>query len=312
MTTEAGGFTLNGEAVSSGDTYPRITATTRSPLTGDTWTAEFAPNRIDVPLGASGDSVTIVQLETGGYSLDGEMITADTTYTASNGATYGVGLGPDGPMVVYIPSSTTVTLGEHGGEMTLVLQEDQETYTHNGEAFASGTVVMSNGRSYTVTMGDDGWTAEFNIPMPEVNLGGSGNTITLTQDEAGVWRIGDTVLESGDTHTMGDNDYTLTLGTDGTWTAMFDPKVIVDALGRSGEVVTATQVEAGGYMLPDGTMAGPDSSYAASNGANYRVTLAEDGTLDTEYIPSMATVMLGMHGGEITLVLARGSGDLYA
>ena len=305
MTTETGGFTLNGEAVSSGDTYTAENGNYTLTLTGDTWTAEFAPNMIDLPLGASGDTVTIVQLETGGYSLGGEMIAADTTYTASNGATYGVGLGPDGPVVVYIPATTTVALGEFGGEITLTLAEDQMTFFLNGEAFASGTVLMSNNRSYTVTMGEDGtWSAEFNVPMPTVGLGGSGHTIMLAQDEAMVWWINpETRLESGDTFTMGDNDYTLRLGTDGTWTATFEPNVIIDALGRSGEVVTATQVESGGYLLPDGMMIGPDSSYAASNGANYRVTLAEDGTLDTVYIPSMATVMLGDFGGEMTLVL---------
>ena len=70
------------------------------------------------------------------------------------------------------------------------MQEDQETYTRDGEEFTSGTVVMSNGRSYTVTMGEDGtWSAEFIMPMPMVALGGSGNTIMLTQDEAGIWWV---------------------------------------------------------------------------------------------------------------------------
>ena len=52
------------------------------------------------------------RLEAGGYSLDGEMITADTTAMAANGATYGVGRDADGnPAAVYRPSSVTVMLG---------------------------------------------------------------------------------------------------------------------------------------------------------------------------------------------------------
>ena len=56
-------------------------------------------------------------MELGGYSLDGETITADTTATASNDANYGVTLGQDGMlMAVYVPTLVTVMLGMHAGE----------------------------------------------------------------------------------------------------------------------------------------------------------------------------------------------------
>ena len=142
-------------------------------------------------------------METGGYSLNGEPITADTTATASNGAMYGVGLGPDGPMVVYIPSSVTIMLGEFGGELTLTKAEDQMSYLRGGEAFMSGTVVMSNDREYTVSMADGVWMAEFIKPMPMVYLGASGLTVTLIQDEArGWWLDPETPVASGDTYSV--------------------------------------------------------------------------------------------------------------
>ena len=99
---------------------------------------------------------------------------------ASNGATYGVGFGDDGtPMAVYIaPDPTVVMLGDHGGELMLTLAEDQMTYLRDGEAFMSGTVVMANEREYTVTMGEDGWSATFIMPMATVALGGSENTLS--------------------------------------------------------------------------------------------------------------------------------------
>ena len=71
------------------------------------------------------------------------------------------------------------------------------TYMRDGEAFMSGTVVMSNERDYTVTMGEGGWMAEFNEPMQVVNLGESGNTITLIKDEQrGWWLVDDDPSQS--------------------------------------------------------------------------------------------------------------------
>ena len=69
----------------------------------------------------------------------------------------------------------------------LTLAEDQMTYMRDDAEFMTGTVVMANERSYTVTMGEGGWMAEFNKPTQMVYLGMSGNTITLIQDEQRGW-----------------------------------------------------------------------------------------------------------------------------
>ena len=301
---EAGGYGIDGTAVKTGATYPAANGNNYTLTMADgVWTAAFDPMMIEVALGASGETVTIVQMELGGYSLNGEAITADTTKQASNGATYGVGLGEDGmPMVVYIPTSVPVMLGMYGDEITLTLAEDQMTYLRDGEAFASGTVVISNDRHYTVTMGEDGWTAEFIKPMPIVRLGQSGMAITLIQDEAMAWWIDpETPLANGDTHTVGANDYTMTLS-DGTWIATFAPRSMEATLGMSGESVMVTQVEAGGYMY-NGMIVG-DGAYAmATNGANYELVIDEDGMLMAMYMAKAVTVNLGDLGGTITLFL---------
>ena len=85
---------------------------------------------------------------------------------------------------------------------------------------------------------------------------------------------------------MGDNDYTLTLS-DGTWTATFAPRTMDVGLGINGSV-TLTQVEAGGYMLPDGTMVAEGTTTDASNGATYALTMGEDGTYMATYVPDFA------------------------
>ena len=267
------------------------------------WTATFAPAMHEVPLGSSGDSVTIVQMEAGGFSLNGDAITADTTAMASNGATYGVALGADGPMVVYIPSSVTVMLGDLGGELMLTLAEDQMTYMRDGAEFTTGTVVMANERSYTVTMGEGGWMADFNKPMVDVALGESGNTITLIQDEMrGWWYAPGEEANDGDTYMMDANNYSLMLSDDGMWTATFEPNMMDVMLGMSGESITVTQEEAGGYSY-NGMMIG-DGAYAmAMNGAAYSLMMGEDGTIMASYMSDPVPVMLGTEGGTIMLVL---------
>ena len=302
MQLETGGYGIDGTAIESGGTHTAANGNYTLTMEDGVWMATFAPAMHEVALGASGDSVTIVQMEAGGFSLNGEAITADTTAMAANGATYGVALGADGPMVVYIPSSVTVMLGMEGGELMLTLAEDQMTYMRDGEVFAPGTVVTSNERDYTVTMGEGGWMADFNKPMVDVALGGSGNTITLIQDEQrGWWYAPEQAANDGDTYTMGANNYSMMLA-DGVWTATFAPNMMEVTLGMSGESITVTQVEAGGYMYND-MMIG-DGAYAkAENGASYSLMMGEDGTIMASYTSDPVSVMLGTEGGTIMLVL---------
>lgn len=66
QTTEAGGFTRNGEAFSSGTTVEAAGNTYRLTLEGGTWTAGYeAPNPWAVPLGRSGEALLITRREDG-------------------------------------------------------------------------------------------------------------------------------------------------------------------------------------------------------------------------------------------------------
>ena len=195
---ETGGYGIDGTAIESGGTHTAANGNYTLTMEDGVWMATFAPAMHEVALGASGDSVTIVQMEAGGFSLNGEAITADTTAMASNGATYGVALGADGPMVVYIPSMVTVMLGELGGEIVLTPVEDQQSYLLDGAVFHSGTVIESNGRSYRVTRDASGnWTAAYEGRRVSLRLGDSGSGVILREGEDGSWWIGWTKIESG-------------------------------------------------------------------------------------------------------------------
>ena len=277
--TEFDGYEIDGTAVEDGGTHTAGVNNYTLTMEDGVWTATFAPMMMPVMLGNSGESVTIVQLEAGGYSLDGKMITADTTHELTNGATYGIAPGADGPMVVYLPDMVTVLLGELGGELALTLAEDRMTYMRDDVVFNSGTeVIGEGGRKYSVTIGDGDPMAEFIKPMPVVNLGDSDMTVTLIKDEAGVWSLSDdTAIETGYIYTGdGVNNYSLKLSADDmTWTATFEPKTMEVMLGTGvnmGETIMVTQVEAGGYVYNE-MMVG-DGAYAmAMNGARYSLEM---------------------------------------
>ena len=95
--TEAG-YTLDGTRVGSGTVlYSNSGAEYRLDRGADgTWTATFAPRRVDVILGDSGGWVTLTTTEAGGYTLDGEAASSGTVVTGSDGARYRLDRGADG------------------------------------------------------------------------------------------------------------------------------------------------------------------------------------------------------------------------
>ncbi|MCY4666477.1 MAG: hypothetical protein OXC29_00630, partial [Rhodococcus sp.] len=305
---EAGGYGIDGAAIEPGHTYTAANGNYTLTMADGVWTATFAPMMHEVQLGRSGDSVTIVQMETGGYSLNGEPITLDTTATASNGATYGIALGPDGPMVMYIPDTVTVMLGDFGGELTLTLQQNRTSYRRDDEPFESGTVVTANERDYMVTLVDGVWMAEFIEPMPMAYLGESGLTVTLIQDEAGGWRIQDLPVSPGAEYEMefmgNTNTYILMLGEDGTWTGVYQPfHSDPIMLGTSGDTQVLIRDEMGGWWTDPDTPFASGETVMSTNGNVYTLTIGEDGMWGAMHTPMMVDVMLGTEGGTITLAL---------
>ncbi len=282
MTTEGGGFTLNGETVASGaEVMTEGGATYTLTLADGAWSAAFMPMAIEIPLGMSGDSVTVMTAEGGGVTLDGEPVTAGTRVMADNGATYQAGALPDGTLgAVYVPDTATVALGLHGGSVTLSLQEDRATWTDaGGAAVASGTMVMGNGRSYTLTLDGMEWSAAYDAVTATVALGASGASAVLTQAEDGSWWLGGGAFASGGTTTAGGNAYVLTLA-GGVWSAAYSPS----SMPIAGTGLTAVMNEDGsGYDVAGATLPASGMGDVTVDGGMFHVWMMDGALMGARY-----------------------------
>lgn len=96
MTTESGGFTLDGEAFTGGNVTFGDGRTYTLTLADGGWTATFQPREIQVSLGVSRDSVSLYTTEAGGFTHNGTAFRFGETVTARNGTVYRLSLGSDG------------------------------------------------------------------------------------------------------------------------------------------------------------------------------------------------------------------------
>ena len=296
MTTEAGGFTLNGEAFAGGADSPvegeggrRYVLT----LADGTWSAAFQPMEVAIALGTSGDSATLMTTEVGGFTLGGEAFESGGTAMSSAGGSYTLTVADDGTWsAAFMPMTVTVTLGTSGSSVELMTTE-VGGFTLGGEAFASGGTYASGGLTYALTLADDGmWTAAFQPMEVTVALGSSGSSVTLSSTEAGGWAIGSSAVVSGGTQTADNgNQYTLTLADDGTWSAAFVPAGVAVRLGGSGESVTLWTTEAGGVTLAGAAVASGTTTTTNSRGETYVLSLA-DGAWSGAHRPRSSSVTL--------------------
>ena len=250
MTTETGGFTLNGRPVSSGDTYKAANGNYTLMLRGDVWTATFSPETMDVALGSSGQSVRLTQLESGGYAIDGRAVSDGDTYTAPDGNEYRltfrdgewtaalesgavqVALGNSGQSITLTQLELGVWTAQFlvgGSNLTLTVRRGSTSSTTVGSGDSTTTVettveggiriALSNGNVYTVTLESGSWIARYVPKTQHLQLGTSGRSVTITSRESGGWRIGFTNIWSGYLFRVpGGNVYQLGL-LDGVWRA---------------------------------------------------------------------------------------------
>ncbi len=285
MTTDDGGYTLNGERIASGATHMAANGNYTLTLADGVWTATFAPQSVQVALGTSGESVVVTQVEAGGWTLpDGTMIGPATVTETSDGDQYGVTVRGDGtPTAIYLANPVEVTLGMLGGTIKLYLQEDETTWLleGTGEAFTSGgdvsVDVMGVQNTYTLTRGADGtWSAAYRTVTETVDLGTSDQTVTLTRAEDTKWRIGESEFVSGGEHKAdNDNVYRLSYGEDG-WTATYVPATMMIAgtafnaeANEDGSGYTIAGLE--GQTLDEtgaGTILSPDGKFRVRKDAD--------------------------------------------
>ena len=170
----------------------------------------------------------------------------------------------------------------HGGQITLRVAEDGTT-SHNDSPVQAGSEISGrNGLLYTLALQDGTWSATYQAVSRTVDLGESGQDVTLTQNEDGSWMLGSDDIASGGTTTAANgNVHILSLGPGGTWSAMFraetmdiegTPLTAISLEDQSGYSVRAAGAEAG--MLGEsgkGDITAPD-------GLKYRVWRFEDGS----------------------------------
>ena len=308
MTTEAGGFTLDGEAFTGGAESPVEGEGGRTyvlTLADGTWSAAFQPMEVMVPLGASGESATLMTTEAGGFSMDGAAFEAGGMATSTEGARYTLTMDDDGMwMATFMPMTQTVTLGKSDNTVELMTNEAGVWMLGEMELAGDGTDTHMVGTlSYTLTMDDDGmWMAMF-MPMTQsVTLGTSGDTVMLTSTEAGGWALGDSVVLEGYVATAeNDNRYRLTMDDDGMWMAAFIATPRVVDLGGSQETVRLMTTEAGGWSFEDGTAVEDGGVTQNSFGQTYRLSMSDAGEWSAMHEPTRQSVRLGTSGMSVEL-----------
>ena len=307
---EDGSYQANGAALASGDTVTAENGNMYTVTISDDGTpseAYVVPAALSIPLGLSGDTVAIVKNEDGTYSVNGEVLTADTRVEAENGNVYGALLAPDGtPIgVMHIAAMQEVMLGELGGTITLTQAEDKSWWLGEMAVMDGDEYMAANGNTYTLVSDGTTWSAAYTQPPAmSLALGTTGGELMIERLEDGSYQANGAALASGDTVTAENgNMYTVTISDDGTPSEEYVvPAALSIPLGLSGDTAAIVKNEDGTYSV-DGEVLTADTRVMAANGNFYGALLAPDGTPAAEamYIAAMQEVTLGASGGTITL-----------
>ncbi len=220
-----------------------------------------------------------------------------------------VGCGGSEPTATPAPASAVpqtqtviVTLGQHGGQVTLVSTQ-AGGWQLNGQTFTSGsTATGQNGLNYRLTLSGSTWSAEFVEPAAQrIVLGTSGEFVSIQEREDGTFVLdGKTITADTVRTTGGGRSYMFERNAEGEWMAVFvAPQPQAVPLGTSGRAVLIQRTEGGSYVLEgEPVFTGQQREF---DGYYYRFTLTTDGWTAT-FVPQEVTVALGNYGGSVMLV----------
>lgn len=308
VSTQAGGWTLNGEPFTSGSTITgEGERTYELTFSNNRWSAEFvAPDPASVALGGSGDSVAVQVQEDGTYRVGDEPLASDDVREAANGNRYRFTLGASGTWTAaYVaPDPVPVALGNSGDSAELVRQEDG-TYSYAGMVLADGVIrTATNGNRYRFQVRNGDWTAEYVAPSPaRVALGTSGSVVLVEVNEDGTYSINGNMFRSGETYRAANgNQYRLEIESGGTWTVEFVPPApTAVALGASGNIVLIDRLENGMYSL-EGELLLPNQERTSADGSTYRFNLGPTGLWTATFVSGATlTVDLGNSGNTVMI-----------
>ena len=326
MTTEGGGFTLNGEDFTGGNVEGSNGMTYALTLADGEWSAAHVPMEVGIELGTSGAMVTLSQGEDGtSYTVVGSTGVAGVALSptgvpqgaqALNGNQY-LFINMEGVWTANFipPAPVAVGLGMSGDSVHVQMQEDG-SYTVGDMAIEDGWMVSAaNGNMYSLSMMNGMWMASYSAMTQDVTLGITGEMVTVAKAEDGSYWLGDAELMSGGMAMAANgNNYTLTMGADGTWSAAFAPMPTMTVyLGTSGGMLMANRNENGSYTVVGlqnvaaSTIGnnGLPSTVTASNGNVYTITVDGGNVMATFAAPPPVMVGLGMSGESVALQVAE-------
>ena len=311
MTTEAGGYTLNGEAFATGTDVPGDNDNTYTlTLDGTAWSAAYkVPEAMSLALGISGTSIDIQRQEDGSYQVNGSPVTNGTVIPAENGNMYTVMIGDDGMFSAeyVVPPALSIPLGASGSAVDVVRNEDG-TFSANGEVITAETMVTAeNGNVYRATLSPEGVPVGVMhvAAMQDVMLGELGGMIQLTQAEDKSWWYGEMAVMDGYVHTHENgNMYTLMMDAEGMWSAMYQKVEVMVSLGSTQESVTLERAEDMSWWL--GSEAVDVASEVMSDNGNTYTLWYTDGVWSAQFEPESMMIE-----GTGLVAMTREGDDMY-
>ena len=253
---------------------------------------QFQPEAVEVALGSSGESVTLMTTESGGYTLgDAPVVSGETMATSANGSGYTLSMGEDGKWAAtYNPVEVTVPLGTAGESVVITRQEDGTYALPDGTTITAETrYTTESGNTYGVALGADGTPMPVYVPEEvTATLGELGGTLTLYRQEDGSFQDADGMtVTAGTVVTAAGNEYALERTESGGWAGTYQAVVQTAALGAEGGSATVTRAEDGSWWLGESTVASGGTTEAENEAGDtntYTLTLA-DGVWTAEYAP---------------------------
>ena len=193
----------------------------------------FQPQTVEVALGVSGETVTLMTTAEGSFRLGDAPFNSGDTVTATNGNVYVLALEDGAWTATYVLVEIVVALGASGETVTIARAEDGSVWLGEAVVASGDTVTASNGNEYRLTLGADGaWTA------------------TLIADAQPTFG---TAAVSNQTYTAGTPIAPLTLpaasGGDGTLTYSLVPSVPGLSFNASTRRLTGTPSSADTYIM---------------------------------------------------------------
>ena len=251
----------------------------------------FQPQPVEVALGSSSDTITLMTTEDGGFTLNGESFASGSAVAADYGNRYLLTLDGGQWTAAHQADTAEVPLGITGETVTLTVAEDGAFWIGDMTVESGAVVMSSNGNSYALAMDESGWTATYQAAMQTVALGAPGVEITVAQAEDGTWTIdglGPEIVSGMQyPNPATGNLYLAEQDANGVWTATFVPVETPVALGASGTTLVLASTEAGGWTRAGEAFGG--GSHVADNGNVYTLTLV-GGVWSAAYVPDTMAI----------------------